>query len=78
MGAVGEQELASSPAASSGSDTVSLLSEESDEESDEFGTPEGDFVRRLSAPAPGLLEAESYGGAARDDCVYGWVVHTRV
>ena len=32
MGAVGEQELASSPAASSGSDTVSLLSEESDEE----------------------------------------------
>jgi hypothetical protein len=61
--------------ASSGSDTVSLLSEESDEE-DEFGTPEGDFVRRLSAPAPGLLESDSSGGAARDDCIYGWVVHT--
>jgi hypothetical protein len=75
MAAAGEQELASS-SASSGSDTVSLLSEESDEENDEFGTPEGDFVRRISAPAPGLLEAEAYGGAARDDCIYGWVVRT--
>ena len=39
-----------------------MMDEDSDEEEGEYGTPEGDFARRLSA------------ACAPDDCVYDWVV----
>lgn len=50
-------------------DDVSLLlsPKDSDEDGDDFGTPEGEFACRLSAAS-----------APDDDCVYGWVVRARV